>query len=261
MDTQNHKRLIVYGCGTLGTLTAAHFGLAGGTVVAFTRTETRHAALRAAGHHAQTGSPATTLVPEDTLLIAVPGAAALREALETLAPLPAPHRAVLISSTAYYGQVFGTVDEATPPGQDERAQDTANVEHHFRAWAGENGVILRTGGLYQRGRGPLSALRQSGRAPLGPPDRTLPLIHYEDAALAAYHALVHGQPEAVYVSVVTPCPTRRDFYDAATTILELPAATYDAPLKLQPAVYDNSRLRRDLLPVPRHPRWQECLVP
>ncbi len=255
------RRLVVFGCGTLGTLVAARWAPAHGHCLGFTRTESRHAALNAHGVVPRLGSPLTTLQPDDHLLIALPGTPAQRQAVAELAVQPAPARVVMISSTGYYGQPTGTLSEDTPPGPDARAQEIAESERLFAAWTGERGVVLRTGGLYQRGRGPLSALRNSGRAPLGPPDRTLALIHYEDAAEAALQALLHPAPERCYLNVVTPCPTRRDFYLAACVVLGLPDPEFDAPLKLPPAVYDNSRLRRDLLPAPSHPRWQESLLP
>lgn len=254
-------RLVVFGCGTLGTLVAARYAPTFGHCLGFTRTEARHAALTEKGVTPRTGSPMTHLQPDDRLLIALPGTAAQRQAIAELAVQPPPARVVMVSSTGYYGQPTGTLDEDTPPGPDARAQEIAEAERLFQAWAGERGVLLRTGGLYQRGRGPLSALKQSGRAPLGPPDRTLALIHYEDAAEATLQALVHPAPERVYLNVVTPCPTRRDFYLAACVVLNLPEPDFDAPLKLPPAVYDNSRQRRDLLPAPSHPRWQESLLP
>jgi len=254
-------RLVVYGCGTLGALTAAAYAAAHGPCVGYTRTPDRHADLRERGITPNVGSPFGALRPDDRLLLALPGNAAQRAAITELASAPPPARVVLISSTGYYGQPAGIVDEDLPPGGDARSLEIAQTELLFRAFAGANGVILRTAGLYQRGRGPLSALRSAGRPPLGPPDRTLGLIHYEDAAAAACAALVHPAPEAVYLTVVPPCPSRRDFYLAACVVLDLADPAFDAPLKLPPAVYDNSRLRRDLLPEPRHPRWQESLLP
>ena len=259
--TSPPHRLLVFGCGTLGTLVAARYAPIHGHCLGFTRTEARHDLLTAAGVTPRLGSPMLHVQAEDRLLLALPGTAAQRQAVTELAVQPPPERVVMISSTGYYGQPTGTLDETTRPGPDARAQEIAESERLFQAWAGDRGVILRTGGLYQRGRGPLSALRHTGRAPLGPPDRTLALIHYEDAAEAAFQALVHPTPERVYLNVVTPCPTRRDFYLAACIVLDLPDPDFDAPLKLPPAVYDNSRLRRDLLPVPSHPRWQESLLP
>ncbi len=254
-------RLVVYGCGTLGALTAAEYAAGHGPCVGYTRTSDRHPALRERGVTPAQGSPLSALRPDDRLLLALPGTAAQRDAITELAAAPPPARVVLISSTGYYGQPSGRVDEDTPPGPDARSRDIAETEALFRAWAGTAGVVLRTAGLYQRGRGPLSALRSSGRPPLGPPDRTLGLVHYEDAAAAACAALLHPAPEPVYLTVMPPCPTRYDFYVAACVVLDLADPTFDAPLKLPPAVYDNSRLRRDLLPAPRHPRWQESLLP
>lgn len=255
-------RLVVFGAGELGGRVAESYAMGVGEVVAFTRTAQRHAALRKAGVHPAVGSPAGALRSDDLLLLALPGNAAQREAVQALAAAgDAPARVVMISSTGYYGQVHGYVDEDTPPGVDEHSRAVADAEAVFRAWAGGRGVVLRTGGLYRSGRGPLSALEQRGAAPLGPPDRTLSLVHYDDAASAARAALLHPAPESTYLVVTPPCPTRSDFYTAACIILQLALPLFDAPLGRPPAEYDVSRLNRDLLPVPAWPRWQAALVP
>jgi nucleoside-diphosphate-sugar epimerase len=255
-------RLVVWGAGELGAPVALRSAAAGTRTLGFTRSEDRHETLRAGGVEARTGSAALEVCDDDRLLLCVPGHEALTACVRALAQAGArPARAVYISSTGYYGLASGRVDEDTAPGLDAHAQSIAAGEALFRAWAGERGVVLRFGGLYKRGRGPLSALAKRGRPPLGPPDRTLSLIHYDDAAESTWCALHHPTPAPTYVGVVPPCPTRRDFYVAACVVLGLDLPSFDAALGLPLADYDTRRFQADLLPTPTHPRWQAALVP
>jgi nucleoside-diphosphate-sugar epimerase len=255
-------RVVVWGAGELGAPIALRAAREGRPALAFTRSTDRHSALQAGGVVAHTGDAAPHVRPDDLLLLCVPGHEALTACVTALAQVGAkPARAVYISSTGYYGLASGRVDEETPPGLDTHAQSIAGGESLFRAWAGERGVVLRFGGLYKRGRGPLSALAKRGRPPLGPPDRTLSLLHYDDAVEATWCALHHPTPAPVYVGVVPPCPTRKDFYLAACVVLGLDLPGFDAALGLPLAVYDTRRFRTDLLPAPTHPRWQEALIP
>jgi nucleoside-diphosphate-sugar epimerase len=252
-------RLVVWGAGELGGRVGARWAQAGEPVLGLTQSTTRHNALRRYGIEPSTGHAAALLRPADVLLLALPGSANQQAALLALADTPPPVRAVLISSTGYYGTPHGGVDEETPCGDTARASGIEAAELAFRAWMGIRGAVLRLGGLYCRGRGPLAALVRRGIAPVGPPDTTLALIHYADAATATLAALQHPSPEPTYVGVVPPCPTRRDFYRCACRHLGLPEPVFDAPLGLPPAAYDVTRLQRDLLPQPAHPHWHDAL--
>jgi nucleoside-diphosphate-sugar epimerase len=106
----------------------------------------------------------------------------------------------------------------------------------------------------------MSALRRRGVAPEGAPNRTLALIHYDDAATATLAALRHPAPQATYVGVVPPCPTRLEFYMRACEVANLPEPGFTSPLPHPPAEYDVTRLTRDLLPEPEHPDWRDALV-
>ncbi len=253
-------RTVILGAGELGGRVARLRAAAGDRVVGHTRSAARHPALIADGVEARTGLP-DDRAADDRLLIALPGADRQMMAVAALRNRPPPARVVFVSSTGYYGAPRGDVDEDTPPGTSDRAQRNAAAERAFAAWAGDRGVIVRLGGLYRPGRGPLSALAKSKRVPPGPPDKTLALIHYDDAAAATAAALVHPDPRPVYLAVTPPCPLRRDFYLAATVILGLDLPGFDRPRGGPPAVYDVRRLRSDLLAEPMHPRWQGALVP
>lgn len=254
------SRVVVWGAGELGGRVAALRAAAGDAVFAVTRTSARHAALAAAGATPALALP-DDLGDDDALLVALPGTDRQMMAVASLRERPPPGRVVLVSSTGFYGSPRGDVDEATKPGDDAHAGQVAACEALFAAWAGARGVILRCGGLYRVGRGPLSALAKSGVAPPGPPDKTLALIHYDDAAAAAAAALRHPDPRPVYLAVTPPCPSRRDFYLAACVVLGLDLPSFGRPLGGRPARHVVDRLRADLLPVPAHPRWQAALVP
>lgn len=254
-------RTVILGAGELGGRVARLRAAAGDTVLGYTRSTARHPALKRDGVEPRAGVP-DDLTADDRLLIALPGADRQMMAVAALRNRPAPRRVVFISSTGYYGAtVRGDVNEDTPPGESDRAQRNAAAERAFRGWAGDRGVILRLGGLYRPGRGPLSALAKSKRVPPGPPDKTLALIHYDDAATAAAAALVHRDPRPVYLGVTPPCPQRKDFYLAASVILGLDLPGFERALGGAPAVYDVRRLRSDLLAEPAHARWQGALVP
>lgn len=255
------RRLIVWGAGELGGAVAAAWVSAGGEAIGVTRGEARHGALRAAGVEPRLGHPRDVLRPDDALLLALPGSEPQTLAVGALRDLPPPARVVGIGTTGYYGTPHGRVDEDTPMGKGDHAARAAGFEAALRHWAKEAAVVLRLGGLYRQGRGPLAALARTQAVPDGPPDRTLALIHYEDAAAAALAALRHPAPQPVYLGVTPPCPLRQDFYLAACVLLDLPLPSFGRPLSRPPAEYDVRRLRADLLPAPRWPRWQAALVP
>lgn len=250
------SRLIVWGAGELGGRVATAW--TDGPVQAWTRTTTRHDALAREGLTCHTGSP--TVTADDHLLLSINGSDRQAMAIAQLADGPPPRRAVLISSTSYYGLARGTIDEDTRPGRSDRALRAVAAEAAFRAWA-PDGVVLRCGGLYRPGRGPLHALAVRKAVPKGPPNKALALIHYDDAAAAALAALRHPSPEQTYLAVTPPLPTRQDFYLAACVLLGLDLPAFGRRLLGHPATYDVRRLRRDLLPEPQHPKWQAALVP
>jgi nucleoside-diphosphate-sugar epimerase len=256
------RRLLIWGAGTLGGQVAELWLNSGGAVIGFTKSDTRHAHLRAMGVEPHQGNPVGILRPGDALLLALPGHAKQREGIQVLVRqnVSPPARVILIASTGYYGTaISGTINEDTSPGNSQRAQNMAETEADFRTWAGERGIVIRLGGLYGFGRGPLPALARRGYPLLRPPDKTMALIHYDDAAAATVAALQHPSPEPVYLAVTPPCPQREEFYRLACQKLQLPDPRFDEPTGLPPAEFDVTRLRRDLLPIPACPNWQAAL--
>ncbi|ETW97562.1 MAG: hypothetical protein ETSY1_22165 [Candidatus Entotheonella factor] len=253
-------RLVVWGAGELGGRVAIQWAQSGHAAVGITQGTARHDDLRRAGVEPRIGSAVDVLRPDDVLLLALPGNATQKTAVDALQSTTPPYRAVLISSTGYYGTPVGRVDEQTPAGKTPHAINVEAAERAFRTWAGASGIVIRFGGLYRPGRGPMSALLRRGAAPEGAPNRTLALIHYADAATATLAALRHPAPESTYVGVVPPCPTRLDFYTHACEAASLPQPVFTSPLPHPPAEYDVTRFRRDLLPQPNHPDWRDALA-
>ena len=251
-------RLVIWGAGELGGRVAQLW--THGPVVGFTKTLNRHSTLQAMGVEARLGSAADLLQPDDALLLAIPGYAAQAEAIAQLTGTPPPKRAVLISSTGYYGpSVRGPIAPDSPAGPEERAQNIAATENAFRQWAGDGGVVIRFGGLHRPGRGPITPLARRGTPPPGPPNKLLTLIHYDDAAIATVQALVLPNPAPTYIGFTLPSPTRQDYYTAACESLQLAPPTFTEAVA-NPPQYDLERFQMDLLPHPTHPDWHEALL-
>jgi len=252
--------VIIWGAGELGGRVAHLAQQAGYSTHAYTKSTHRHQELERAGIQTHVGDP-TGMKEEDVLLLSIAGTQALADAIDRLWSQKAPRRVILTSSTGYYHGQSGDLGPGSPPGTTPRAQAIHATEMKFRQWAGEGGVVLRFGGLYRPGRGPLSALQKSGQVPTGAMDRILPLIHYDDAATATFEAMGHEKPRSTYIGVTPPCPTRREFYLAASVILQLNLPNFGRSLEHALTNYDIGSLRRDLLSEPKHPRWQEALLP
>ena len=274
-------RLVVIGAGDVGGEVARRWVADGGEALGITSSPARHAALRSHGIEARVGGARELLRPEDRVLLSTPGSESQRRVAATLVGLGVG-RSVMTGSTGIHGTPRGPVDESTPPGDGPRARDAAEAEAAFRRWA-PDGVVLRLGGLYRSGRGPLQPLLRRGAPPLGPPDAALPLIHRADAVSAILAALVHPEPAPVYLTVTPPAPRRDEFYGEACRRHGLPEPLFSDPLgpgELDPrgaagspagarrnsdegsgrpvAWIDVSLRRRDLLPDPAHPDWREA---
>jgi nucleoside-diphosphate-sugar epimerase len=204
------------------------------------------------------GIEPTTELPEftteDHVLVCVAGSVALAKVCAALRGVPA--RAVLTSSTGYYDGRTGTITADTTHGPSERARNAEAAEHAFHAW-NPAGIVLRLGGLYRPGRGPVPALLRRGTVPPGPPDRAMALVHYDDAARAVGAALVHPDPRSTYLVVTPPCPARREFYEAAAARYHLPAPTFTEPVGTVSYAVDGTRA--DLLATPQWPDWRAAL--
>lgn len=128
----------------------------------------------------------------------------LRNLLAALARLPAPpRRAIFTSSTAVYGQRDGEwVDEASPTEPaDFRGRVLLEGERLLAAFPGR-ATALRLAGIYGPGRTSLVDSVRAGRAVIAPGGpRWTNRIHREDCAGALAHVLALPEPEPVYLGV------------------------------------------------------------
>ncbi len=249
-------RIVVVGAGDVGGEVARRWVEAGGVAVGVTATTGRHAALAAFGVEPTTGEPRRVIRAGDVVLLSTPGSATQAGVASALEGVPAA-RAVMTGTTGIHGSAKGVVREDTPAGSSDRARAAVAAEAAFRRWA-PGGVVLRLGGLYRRGRGPLQPLLRRGAPAPGPPDRPLPLIHRDDAVTAILAALIHPRPAPVYLAVTPPVPRRDAFYREACARHGLPAPTFSPAGEGGPVTFDVGLLRRDLLPAPAHPDWREA---
>lgn len=256
-DRRGTGRLVVVGAGDVGGQVARRWVAAGGAALGITATPRRHRELRGWGVEPSTADPGEVIRPEDRVLLSISGSGSQGEMARHLEGIGC-RRAVMTGTTGILGSPRGRVDESTPTGEGEGPARAAEAEEAFRRWV-PGGVVLRLGGLYREGRGPLQPLLQRGAPRPGPPDRTLALIHRDDAVTAALAALGHPHPAPVYLAVTPPLPTREEFYRAACALHGLPEPAFGEPVGAPLAVWDVGLLRRDLLPVPAHPDWREAI--
>lgn len=127
----------------------------------------------------------------------------LRNLLRVLREQAPPPRVVLVSSTSVYGDHAGReVDEDTPASPEGfRGRLVAEGEEILgRTWP--DSVVLRLGGIYGPGRTRLLDRVRAGEARCPPPPPVWSnRIHREDAAGALLHLLRLRDPDRVYVGV------------------------------------------------------------
>ncbi|GAB0490226.1 hypothetical protein MMPV_001458 [Pyropia vietnamensis] len=210
--------LLILGAGTLGSI-AARLWMDGGddggpprSVVAETRSEARHDALRAGGAEPRTreqadaadaaaagasgGSSETTASPPpppavtfSNVLFCMPPSSSDDYAGEARRAVacwrgPSAGRLVFTSTTgAYAEEEGGVVTEGSPttPGGGRLGAAEAVI-------AAAGGTVVRLAGLYALGRGAHTFWLRRGIVG-GNPDGLVNMLHYEDAAAAAVAAL------------------------------------------------------------------------
>jgi nucleoside-diphosphate-sugar epimerase len=118
-------------------------------------------------------------------------------------------RFLLVSSTSVYGQDDGSRVDETSPAEPTAFTGRLVLEGEARACGGgERAVVLRCGGIYGPGRARLLAAAREGRLPVpsgGP--RYTNRIHRDDVAGALAHLLALGAPDRLYLGVdAEPAP-------------------------------------------------------
>ncbi|MFK7929180.1 MAG: hypothetical protein AB8H79_13385 [Myxococcota bacterium] len=249
-------KLVVIGAGDLGADVARRWVERGGEAIGITATPSRHDALRAWGIQPSTALPSSLIDPEDRVVLSISGSPAQLQAAQALQGTPFS-RGVMTSSTAFHGHATGVRTPLSLPGETPRATTAAQAESAFHRLPSRT-VVLRLGGLYRPGLGPLAALLRRGHPPLGPANKTLALMHRHDAATCILAALTHPDPDPTYLGVTPPYPTRQEFYEAACERHGLRPPEFNSTEDLR-VDYDVSATQRDLLSEPAHPSWTDAL--
>ncbi|MCA9536639.1 MAG: NAD-dependent epimerase/dehydratase family protein [Myxococcales bacterium] len=208
-------RVLIAGCGYVGSALATQLVQAGHSVFGLRRTINQLPA-GVAGIAADLSDPSTlTALPEvDTLVYCAAAggrtpenyeAAYVRGVENVLCALEGTPltRAVLTSSTAVYAQDDGSdVDEGSPTEpQSFSGRTLLRSEALFRERLGERGVVLRLSGIYGPTRTRLVRTVAEGTTPAPPASRLSNRIHVEDCAGAIAHLLEQESPAPCYVGV------------------------------------------------------------
>jgi nucleoside-diphosphate-sugar epimerase len=184
------------------------------SVLAETRSDRRHAELRALGVGCRCRSDETPS-PRSHVLFCVPPSSTedyTAEARRAVQLRDGRGRLVMTSSTAVYAEEDGgVVDEGSPLASTERALRLLAAEETVRT---AGGIVIRLAGLYDQERGPHRVFLRQGRSPRRG-DGLLNLIHYDDAAELCRLALERGEAGAVYLGNDDRPITRRELVEAA----------------------------------------------
>lgn len=207
--------LLVIGAGGLGLRVARRWRqrYPGAPITCATSTEARHEQLADEGFTPMLASelresassvlfcaPANYDVDADEYSAAVAQGASL-----------ARSRFVFTSSTTVYNTSPLVITENGELSTSERARLLLDAEHA----AGEKGIVLRLGGLYELLRGAHLWWLKSGKVREGA-NSVVSLVHYDDAAVAAMQALTLEELEGgPFVIVDGNATTRRELVEAA----------------------------------------------
>jgi nucleoside-diphosphate-sugar epimerase len=182
-DLSSPPRVVIFGCGYVGSEVARRARAGGASVLATTREGSRAEELRRLGVAARAASELSAPVVREmvdggaSVLVAFPPDG--RTELAIAPELVAARRVVYISSTAVYGAARGAVDEQTPVDPTgEKARARLDAE---RAMLASGAAVLRAAGIY----GPFRGLhRRLLRGDLAPGDgaNVVSRIHVADVA-------------------------------------------------------------------------------
>jgi nucleoside-diphosphate-sugar epimerase len=209
-------KVLVAGCGDLGTEVGLRFASAGHEVLGLRRrVELLPAPLVPLAGDLGGALPP---LPDDVDVVVLSAAAGHRSedayrrvyldgsqrVLEALDDAGAtPRRVVFVSSTAVYGDAGGGwVDESTPTGPSTATGQVLVAAERAVGGGPYPATVLRLAGIYGPGRTRLIDLVRSGEARLPPHPQPTNRIHRDDAAAAIVHLTTAVQdPAPVYVGV------------------------------------------------------------
>lgn len=283
------EQVFIVGCGATGELVAAREQARGHHVQALARSAQSETRLRDLGIEPAPGNlddPASLAglqiglerlyyfappPPEGT---DDPRLAAFLAALKA----PLPQRAVLISTTAVYGDCQGAwVDEEHPTRPlIDRGQRRLAAENLWHDWADENGVgsvVLRVAGIYGIGKLPVARLGQSRPVLLESQSPWSNRIHIDDLAEACLLAGSAARPVGIYNASDGHPSSMTDYFNRVADILGLPRPPQidrqEAEQRLSAGMLtylseskriDNRRLREQLGLQLRYPTLEEGLA-
>ena len=201
VDEGNICDLWIVGCGTLGTCVAEmlrHEMSEGMEVVAETRTDARHEALKILGctprlRSSRDGDGDGRRARN--VLVCLPPSSSegssdySRELSEAFMLWAGPKYGNLLftSSISVYGDSGGNVVDELFRVDSRTARSKKMIEAEEQILQRE-GSVIRLAGLYSEKRGPHAFWLQTG-AVTGSPDGIVNLVHYDDAASACFKAL------------------------------------------------------------------------
>lgn len=280
------KRLVIFGCGYVGSEIARQAIEQGLRVTALTRNEGKALELRAAGVETVVADLASdgwhgniAGAPDFALDCVSSGGAGLdgyrRSYLDGMNSILAWARQrgpigslVYTSSTSVYPQGDGArVDESAPTaGASDRGQILLEAEAALRASAGAcaRWFVLRLAGIYGPGRHALLEKLRAGEVP-GRGEHRLNLAHRDDICAAVWRAL--GAPPAIrneIFNVADDAAAQKDEvanWLAARLGIAPPRFTESAGAGRRPVTPDriiaNGKLRATLGWRPRYPTFRE----
>ncbi len=251
------KRVLIVGCGDIGTRLGQRLRDAGTCVTGVCRSADRAATLEAQGIRPVRADlddilTLRALDTDDTVVFyLVPpqphGENDLRVRcfLGTIPARRAPHRIVLLSTTSVYGdRQGGWVDEREPPRPaTPRARRRLDAERVARAYGRAHGiavVVLRVAGIYAADRLPVERLTRAEPLVRVEQSPFTNRIHAEDLVTVLMAAAQRGRPDEIYnVSDGEPLRMTEYFFAVADALgLERPPTCdlTQAARRLSPAM-------------------------
>ncbi len=289
MQGESVNRVMIIGCGDIGTRVAALWQARGVAVAALSRSVTSTGRLHDRGIEALQGDldrsdTLTQINVDDCLLyyfVPPPNVGEtdlrMRALLDALSNRPNPRKVVYISTTGVYGDNGGAwVTEDTPANpRTTRARRRLDAETVLRSWGRNQGVaaiVLRVPGIYGPGRLPIEAIRLGrpvvNEAECGFSNR----IHADDLARICIAAAERGRADTIYNASDGSPGTMTDYFNRAADALDLPrppvVSRADAARFLSPEMLsyldesrriDNRRMREELGVEPLYPNLQAGL--
>jgi len=283
------KKIVIAGCGYIGSRVAGLWQERGARVACLVRSPDRCAEL------AQKGYAASALSLDDLSGIELPDMAdaalyymvpppgggtsdtRARNFIESLKNGPAPDKLIYISATSVYSEADGGVVTEESPAEPQSAMGKRRLdaESAFLEYGGETGVpvvILRVSGIYGPGRLPIMQISQG--QPLlreeesGPSNR----IHADDLAAVCLAAADRGEGGGIF-NVSDGHPTSMtSYFNACADLLGYPrqpqvsmeeARRVMSPLMLSyvsdSRIVDNSRMLQCLAVRLKYPSLQDGL--